>query len=207
MDQQCDERRRCSRDRRAGDDRNERAAPVSSDLVAVGGRGCLRLWHGFQCRVLAQHGLLEVSQRETGLEAKLVHERCAGLGVPPQRLGLATRSIEGEHVLGAEALAQRMLGGQHLELGNQRRVAPELEVGVDPQLERLETQLLESRDLAGGERVEREVRQRRTSPQGQRLAQDLRGVGVGALCMSAPPILEQLLEDAQIDLLWIDAQR
>ena len=73
-------------------------------------------------------------------------ERLPRLAVDLERLGLAARAVEREHLLAAQPLAQRVLGDERLELGDERRVPPERELGVDPLLERREPQLLEPLD-------------------------------------------------------------
>ena len=50
--------------------------------------------------------------------------------------------MQGQHPRGAQALAQRVLGRERLELGDQRGVTTEREVGVDADLQRLQAQLL-----------------------------------------------------------------
>ena len=66
----------------------------------------------------------------------------ARLAVQLKRLGFAPAAIQGEHPRRAQALAQRMLGRQRLELGDQRGVTAEREIGVDADLQRLQAQLL-----------------------------------------------------------------
>src|SRR5215204_5860817 len=64
-----------------------------------------------------------------------------------------------------------------LELGDERRVAAEREVGVDPVLERGEPLLLEPRDLRLRERLVAEVGERTPAPQRERLPQLVGGGG------------------------------
>ena len=73
-------------------------------------------------------------------------------------------------------------------------------------LERLQAQLLQAGDLAGGEGVEGEVGQRRTPPQGQGLAENVPGTLESTLRVGAPSLLEESLEDAQVNLRRIDSQ-
>ena len=60
---------------------------------------------------------------------------------------------------------------QSLELRDGVRVAAELELGIDPLLERVEPLLLEAADLVLGERLGRELDERGPPPAGERLAQ------------------------------------
>ena len=66
------------------------------------------------------------------------------------------------------------------------------ELALEPPLERGQPQLLEPRDLALRERLEREVRQRRPPPQRQRLVVTL--------------LLEQPLESMQVELAVVDPE-
>ena len=53
-----------------------------------------------------------------------------------ERLGLPAAAVKREHQLRAEALAQRMLGDERLELADHLGVTTEREVGLDALLER-----------------------------------------------------------------------
>jgi hypothetical protein len=64
-----------------------------------------------------------------------------------------------------------VLGHQQLQLGDELGRPSELQVGVDPLAERDETQLLEAADLRGGHAERRQIGERRTPPQAERLAQ------------------------------------
>jgi hypothetical protein len=70
-------------------------------------------------------------------------------------------------VLPAHALAVWMALDEDVELGGDRRVAPEREVGLEPVLERRKAQRLQPRALAPGERLG-ELGQRRPAPQRER---------------------------------------
>lgn len=78
-----------------------------------------------------QDRLLERSHLAARLDAQLVHQRTAGGLVGGKRFGLPPRAIEREHVLPAQALVQRVLGHQRLELRH-HVVLPEREIGLDP---------------------------------------------------------------------------
>ena len=59
---------------------------------------------------------------------------------------------------------------ERLQLGDELAPRPELEVGVDPLLERVQPQLLEPADLALREALELEIGERRPAPERERLA-------------------------------------
>ena len=122
-------------------------------------------------RVVAEDRLLELLQRLARVEAELVDERGARVLVGGERVGLAAGAVEREHQQAAQALAQRVLAHERLELGHGLGVAAEREVGLEPLLERDEAQLLEPADLVAGERLVAEVRERRPAPEPERPAQ------------------------------------
>ena len=113
---------------------------------------------------------MQPSQVRPGLDADLLDQRSARLAVRLQRLGLAAGAVEREHPLRVQALAQRLLRQQRLQLGQHLAVAPGIEVLVDRDLERGRPQLLQAPDLRCGERLVGDVGQRRSVPQAQRLA-------------------------------------
>ena len=92
-----------------------------------------------------------------------------------QRLGLTTRPVQRQHQLSADALAQGMLTHESVELADQLVLATEREIGVDPNLQRRQTRLLQPGDLSLSERLVGEVSQRRPPPQPQRIAQEAGG--------------------------------
>ena len=79
---------------------------------------------------------LELAQLGARLDAELVDEAGAGSLIHVQSLRLPARTVQRDHELSQEALAQRVLGDEPLELSDDVAVAPELEVGLDPLVER-----------------------------------------------------------------------
>ena len=88
----------------------------------------------------------------------------------------------------------RVLGDQRLELADQLGVAAEREVGLDPLLERRQPQVLEPAALGLGERLVRELGERRPAPERERLAQHRRGPFRVAVRERLAPLGEQPLE-------------
>jgi hypothetical protein len=62
-----------------------------------------------------------------------------------------------------------VLRDQALELADELAPVPEGELGIDPLLDRSQTQLLEPRDLALGERLVGEIGERGAAPERQRV--------------------------------------
>ena len=129
---------------------------------------------GLERGILGQDRPLERLQRRRRLDAEALDQRVPRRAVGLERLGLPSGAVQREHLLPAEALAQRVLGDEGLELGDERRMPAEREVGVDPLLERREAQLLEPLAGRGGERLVGEVGERRPAPEVERLAEQRR---------------------------------
>ncbi len=140
---------------------------------------------------------LQLPERRARLEPELGHQRLAPEPIGREGVGLAAAAMEREHQLRPEALAQRMLGDEPLELGD--RAQPLLELGVHQVLQRRHAQLLEPRDVGLRERVERAIRQRGPAPQrqdppqrGGRFARP--AGGQGATCVIHPRLEHRSVE-------------
>src|SRR5439155_9474528 len=96
-----------------------------------------------QTSVLLEDAPLELPQLSARLEAELVHKPAPARLVGGERIRLPRGPIEAEHQLGEQTLPERVLGDEPLELTHQLRAAPELELGVNPGLERQQPPLLE----------------------------------------------------------------
>ena len=120
--------------------------------------------------VLLEDGPLQLLERRARIYPELVHECPTRILVGVQRLRLPARPVERGHHRPPQALAKRVLDDQCLELSNQLVVAPERKVGVDPELYCREPDLVEPADGRLGEALVGKVRERRASPQRQRLA-------------------------------------
>ena len=154
--------------------------------------------------ILAQDPPLQLLQRLSRLDTELVDERAPRVLVDVERLRLAPRPVERQHQLGAQSLAQRVLGDERLELAGEAAVTSERQVGLDPVLERREVQLLESHDGRLGERLVREVGKSRAAPEAQRLAKT-------ACCApgitrrgSSSSVRDESLEAVQIQLVGLE---
>ena len=79
---------------------------------------------------------------------------------------------------------------------------PERQVGLDPLLERLQAQLLQAQALDAGERLARELGERRTAPESERVL-ELVGRDVGGL---TPCLIEQTSEAVQVEPLEVELE-
>ena len=114
---------------------------------------------------------LELEQGGSGLEPQLVDQPPAAFGEHLERLRLATRPVERQHECSAQALLVRMLGREALELGQHLVMSAQLELRLDPLLDRVQPHALEARGLDTGERLVAEVDERLAAKQRQRGAQ------------------------------------
>ena len=85
--------------------------------------------------IVVEDPALEVQQMRRGLEAELLGQVRTRLLVRTERFRLTAGAVEREHVLRAEALVDRELLAQHLQLSDQLRVTPERELGLDPRFD------------------------------------------------------------------------
>ena len=126
-------------------------------------------------RILPEDALLEVTELTARLDPQLFHQRAARVGVGVERLRLPARPVERQHQLRAKALPQRVPLDQLLELADHGAVLTGRERVVDGELARPQPELLEAADLGSGERLVREVVERRAPPQHERLARRIVG--------------------------------
>jgi hypothetical protein len=142
--------------------------------------GCDRLAlapRSLERRVVLQDHALKLLQLRARLDAQLVHEPPTRGAIGLERLGLASAAVEGDEPQALEALTQRVLAGQRLELDDHLRVPPQGEVGLDAVLERGEAHFLEPPDLVLREGLVGEVGQRRSAPERECLLEPRRRSG------------------------------
>ena len=87
---------------------------------------------GRQRRILIEDRTVELVQRRPGVDPQLVDQGFARGGVHIERLGLASRPVQREHQLTAQALSQRVLARQLLQFPDEAAIVTTAEVGIDP---------------------------------------------------------------------------
>jgi hypothetical protein len=118
-----------------------------------------------------QDCLLEPLQGFAGLDSELVDQGAPRLLVRLESICLAVGAVEGEHLLGPQALSERMLAYEHLQLAEHVLVATLCEVAIDPVQEHDQSQLVELRHLVPSDRFESEPGKRGAAPERERLLQ------------------------------------
>jgi hypothetical protein len=99
-------------------------------------------------------------------QAELGHEQSAHLAIGGQGVGAASGAQQGEHQQPVQVLAQSMRPDQLLQLGRDLVVAAEMQIGLDPGLERLCAQLGQPRACVPLQGAGWDVGQRLAAPQG-----------------------------------------
>ena len=121
--------------------------------------------------------------------------------VDVERLRLPARAVEGKHQLTAKALAEWVPADQALQLGNELRLAGELEIGIDPALERDEMFLVDASSLRAPDRPF-ELRECGPAPQHERLTKAF-GRNVGNL---PARLVDQSFEPCEVELAIENAE-
>ncbi len=123
-----------------------------------------------QRRILTQDRALQLLQSGTRLDTEILDEDPARVPVDSECLRLPTRPVQRRHQASPQPIPKGVPGDERLELPDQLVVAPEGEVGVDPELERREAYLLEPRRRSLCKTLVGEIRERRAPPQRERVA-------------------------------------
>ena len=170
-------------------------------------RGRRRRRAPFELGSLGEDRALEALELRARLQPELAREQPAAVAVGLKRVRLPPTAVQREHPLAPEALAQRVGGHERAELADDFAMASETEQGLDPVLCRAKPQLLEPLDLGAGEVVEGELRQRRPSPEPERLVEHVNGLGLRAVVERTPASIDESLEALCVHGDRIRAQR
>jgi hypothetical protein len=155
-----------------------------------------------QSRLVAQDLGLEPPELRAGIDAEFVDEAGARILVDLQGLRLPARTIQRQHELLSERLAQWVIPDQRLQLADHVGVAAELEVRLDPFLARNQPKLLEAPGLCLSEVVEGEFREGGAAPECEGIIQTLAPFGRRQLAHPR----ERPLEPASVDLILSDME-
>ena len=168
-------------------------------IVALHGRG---RWS----ELLAENGALERPQLLARVETEALREERACAAVRRHRLGLALGVVEREHELAPQALAERLLGDQTLQLGDERSVTAERQVRIDSLLEGDEPKLVQPPSLVGDHATVANVRERRALPECERGSQAIRREPGRAPRACVAPFAVEPFEPPRVDLLGLDVE-
>ena len=161
---------------------------------------------GAELGVVRQDHSLEPSQLRPRLDAELVDEHLTPDAHRLERLRLSAGSVQRDHQLSAQPLAQGMLGDQRLQLADQVLGTSAGELRGHPLLDRLEVELLEPGDLELCELIEAVVGEHVPAPEPQRHLEVGGGELGGVIPERHPRPAQKLLEAPGIDGHGIDVQ-
>ena len=108
----------------------------------------------------------------------------------------------------AEAIVgvERVFGDERFYLSDEPVVATKCEVGLDPERDRREPDLLEPGDGRLRKALVGEVRKRRASPQRQRIVKPLRSICCQTSSQQASPLVNQALEAVEVEVVRFDPE-
>jgi hypothetical protein len=161
---------------------------------------------GAQFRILTQDRTLELPESRTRLDPQFLAQGHSAFAVDLEGFCLPTSSVERRHELAAGPLAKWMDVDELAELADERIVAPEREVGVNPILHRRKPKLLEPLSLWARECFVRQIRESRPPPELERRSKTLAGGSRIAVVQELPPFACKAGEPVRIELLLADAQ-
>ena len=166
------------------------------------GSSSLRTGPRLELGILLEDRAFQSLKRRARLQPELLPERPARSPVGLQRLGLAAGTVERPHQLPPETLSQGVAIDERLELWDELGMPTEREVGFDPVLPRGQAKLFEPSDLRLRERLVGKVRERRPTPEPERLPELL----CGHLRLGTARRADQLFELREIEVGMVDVQ-
>ena len=177
--------------------RDDVLPPLELHVLVRGAERKVQRW------VVRDDHSLERAQILAWLESELLDQFEACFLVGAQGIALSAAPIEREHLQVAQTLSPRMAPGERIDLRQDGFVPSELELRVEPQLERRQTELVETAYLDAGRAFEGEVVKRRPAPILERLAQSC-----GPLARRQVTGLDDgVLEADRVDVLGVEVDQ
>jgi hypothetical protein len=141
-----------------------------------------------------------------GVDAELLDEQLPGRPDGGESIDLAAGAIESQCVLSAEVFAVGLCGDQPLELGYERVVASERELGIVEQLDRAQPSLLKLWRFRLVDRLSREIGEGLAGPEVERTTEIVGCVRCTPGSKCSRRALDQTLEAREIELPWLERQ-
>ena len=118
-----------------------------------------------ECGFLGEDCVFHPGHVVPRLDPQFGHQEGAQILEDPERFGLASRTVERQHALRPQSLAQRVGTGQRLQLAREGLVAAQGQTGVDPRFGGRQPELLQAAGLGPGERYVPHLAVGRAPPQ------------------------------------------
>ncbi len=157
--------------------------------------------------LMSQNRLLQATQLLAGLEPQFSREHVSGPAICRQGVHLPAAPIQREHELPPQTLAQRMLGDELLEFGDEPLVATDLKLRFDSFLEGFEAQLGQPRNLCLCERLVHKVGIRIPPPQRKALGEPVSGLRRSLLRERLTTLGQVSFEPHGVELAGIERER
>jgi hypothetical protein len=157
-------------------------------------------------RLVIQDCTLEPLQCLARLDPELLDERLPRRLIDLECFDLTTGAVEREHQLAAQSFLQRVLRDEYLQLGDQRFVTAELQVGLDTLGQRRHPELVQPLDVCARELFVGEVGERWPVPERERRAQGRRRARGIACGERAPRVGNGLVEAVGVEFTRLYAQ-
>ncbi len=156
--------------------------------------------------LVAQNRALERLQLLARFEPELLGKERSGPPVRGECIGLALAAVQGRDQLTPEALAERFLCDEALELGDKRTVAAERELSLGALFDADKAQLVEASGLEREHSAVADVGERRPAPQRECGAEAVRGEPGGAAGQCLTTVAKKFFEPACVDPLLRDLE-
>ena len=153
---------------------------------------------------MAEDPPLELAELRPRLEPELGVEVGAPVAVAGERVGLPARPVERRHQLGPQTLAERVLGHEPFEIGDELLVPAEPQSSLESQLEALEPKLVEPQRLVAREQLAAQSGKRLPPPEIERSREERLGEPVVRVRERLPAVGEQMLEALGVELALRD---
>ena len=156
--------------------------------------------------LVAQYGALERSELLARLETELLGEIGSRPPVGGECVGLSLGAVEGQHELAPEALAQRFLFDEALELRDTRDMAAQRELGLDALLHANKAELVEPSRFEREDAAVVDVGERRATPQGEPGGETIRSESGGAASKCFATLGEKSFEAGYVEPVCLDLE-
>ena len=156
--------------------------------------------------VLGEHVGIELAQLGTGINAELIGDETPCLPVSIERLRVTARAIKGSHQQQPQTFPERMIGKEPTQLLYDLGVAAAGELRRDPELGGIEAEFGQPFGLRLDQRRRRDVSQRASMPEHERLGELARRALRIAGREHPPAVADHGLEQLGVGIRRADAQ-
>ena len=174
-------------------------ASATDEARHLSGNVVLHRHRGRGGHLVPQHGSLEPAELLARLEPELLVKKRLRPSVGGERVRLAPAPVQSDHELPPESLAQRLLGDEALELGDELCVPTESELCLDQLLAGDEAELVQALRLGGEHSFVAYVGERGSAPEPERRPEPVAGKARRSAGERITTVSQESLELRRID--------